>query len=211
MSDYLRIDLLSDTTFSRGDGTAGEVDVEIAHDDAGLPTIPGRTLIGLLRDAWLAMAPYFGEDAPCAAQILGREGSVDFGDAVRFWIGTAELDVGTREWVRYAVGRADNPIPSAQILRACTDIRRQTARDRARGGAPERTTLRSTRVALRGLSLSAPIECRGFDEGHWRTLARMCLGVRHAGLRRNRGGGSVQLSLYQNGADVTADAAALEA
>ena len=49
MTEYrLKLDLLSDATFGRGDGLAGVVDAEVQHDNAGLPYLAGRTLKGLL-------------------------------------------------------------------------------------------------------------------------------------------------------------------
>lgn len=51
MSNYkLKIRLLSDTTFGRGDGVAGIIDQEVEHDSYGLPYLRGRTLKGLLRE-----------------------------------------------------------------------------------------------------------------------------------------------------------------
>ncbi len=47
-SYQLRLTLLSDATFGRGDGVAGLVDAEVQHDDVGLPFLGGRTLKGLL-------------------------------------------------------------------------------------------------------------------------------------------------------------------
>jgi CRISPR/Cas system CMR subunit Cmr4 (Cas7 group RAMP superfamily) len=51
MSTYtLKIKLLSDTTFGRGDGVAGLVDQEVEHDRYGFPYLRGRTLKGLLSE-----------------------------------------------------------------------------------------------------------------------------------------------------------------
>ena len=47
---HLRITLVSDATFARGDGVAGEVDQEIDHDRDGFPRINGKRLNGLLKD-----------------------------------------------------------------------------------------------------------------------------------------------------------------
>src|SRR5690606_38318748 len=48
----LRIELLSDSAFGRGDGVAGLVDSEVEHDTrTGLPFIKGRTVKGLLVEA----------------------------------------------------------------------------------------------------------------------------------------------------------------
>ena len=44
---YLKMLLLSDTTFGRGDGVAGLIDQEVEHDPNGFPYLRGRTLKGL--------------------------------------------------------------------------------------------------------------------------------------------------------------------
>lgn len=46
----IKIKLLSDTTFGRGDGVAGLVDQEVEHDQYGFPFLRGRTLKGLLSE-----------------------------------------------------------------------------------------------------------------------------------------------------------------
>lgn len=209
MNGALRIELLSDATFSSGAGTAGEVDVEIVHDRYGCPYIPGRTLKGLLREAWLAMAEHFPEDAGPAREVLGFEADLGQEGAGRLEVHDARLPEELRQWVRHAVERRENPVPPSEVLRALTDIRRQTARDRSTGG-PAQGTLRSARVTLRGLVFEAPIQAGAhFTDDHWRVIARLCLGVRHAGLGRNRGRGHMRLSLWLGGADATAAKACL--
>ena len=46
----LKIKLLSDSTFGRGDGVAGLIDQEVEHDSSGFPYLRGRTVKGLLRE-----------------------------------------------------------------------------------------------------------------------------------------------------------------
>lgn len=215
---FIQIELLSDTTFASGEGTAGEVDAEIVHDELGLPEIPARRIKGLLRDAWLSMADCFAEaDRQRAREALGI--GDDFGGVPtgRIRIDTARLPENARAWVAYAVRRRHNPISAIEILRALTDVRRQTARDRATG-SPDAGTLRAGRVALRELVFRAPVTALGvLIDDHWRVLAHCCLAVRHAGVGRSRGRGYVRFSLWRpigaNGSlvDVTARAAGLEA
>lgn len=203
MAEAIHIELLSATTFSRGEGTAGEVDSEIVHDDLGMPEIPGRRLRGLLRDAWLAMADAFPSDAGFAREALGVEG--DLGPAgARLWIGNARLPEAVRAWVAYACRRRSNPVAPDAILRAFTAVRSQTARNRKAGGA-ETGTLRATRVLLPlpGLPFIAPLRIRDYQPVHWKVLARACLGVREGGTGRNRGRGSLRLCLWDQGRDVT--------
>ena len=209
MSDAIHVELLSDTTFSAGTGMAGEVDVEVAHDRDGCPYLPGRTLKGLLREAWLAMAPAFADQRQVACEVLGVEWDLAPRSTGRLEIRDGCLSAGLRRWVRFAVGRQDGPVAPEDVLRAFTDIRRQTARDRITGG-PADGSLRASRVALRGLVFEAPILARDFAAPHWRLLSRLCLAVRHAGLGRNRGRGHVRLGLYRDGTEITREAAALE-
>ena len=54
----LHMELLSDATFGRGEGTAGQVDTEVEHDEFGIPYIGGKAVRGLLRDTWLSMRPH---------------------------------------------------------------------------------------------------------------------------------------------------------
>ncbi len=190
----LVVELLSDTAWSRGEGTAGEVDSEVEHNDLGLPFVGGKTLHGLLLDAWLTMSHAFSDLQESADRVLGTPQDLSEHGILR--VGDALLDAQTHAWVDFAVNRQDKPLTPNQILRALTDIRRQTAEDRETG-APERTTLRATRVVLRGITFHAPLTWLATDTkaADLQALALCALSVRHAGLARNRGCGHIALSL----------------
>ncbi|MCX7624857.1 MAG: hypothetical protein N2Z21_01375 [Candidatus Sumerlaeaceae bacterium] len=190
---FLQVELLSDTTFSRGDGTPGIVDVEIEHDDLGLPFLGGKALRALLRDSWLSMLPSFPNLESAAARVLGRPQDIDDGCILR--IGNAEFPSSVKEWIAYAVKRAANPLAPLDILESLTAIRYQTSEERTTG-APAKTTLRSSRVIMRGLSLQAPLRwlvCPQSDD--LRVLASVALATRHAGLSRNRGRGHIRITI----------------
>ena len=72
----LTIRLLSDTTFGTTPESS-EIDVEISHDDLGLPRIPGQTIRGLLKSTWLTMHQYFPELIEPACRVLGVGMSLD--------------------------------------------------------------------------------------------------------------------------------------
>lgn len=192
---FIQIDLLSDTTFSRGEGTAGLVDVEVEHDELGLPFVGGKTLRGLLRDSWLSMEKCFPELSHAALRVFGKEGDCDESCMLR--IGDAVVDQNARRWIEAAVNRPIEryPISPWAVLEALTDIRRQTAEDR-RTGAPAETTLRAVRVIIRGLSLRAPLYWLAAPSAQdIRCLSLALLAIRHAGLGRNRGRGHVRMTL----------------
>jgi len=191
----LHIELLSDATFSRGEGTAGLVDVEVEHDGLGLPFIGGRTVRGLLRDSWLSMQACFPDLADAGARVLGRSRSLDEGCRLR--VGDALLPAPIQESVRGGLERQEHPLGPETILAAFTEIRYQTAEDRNRG-APERTTLRSTRVVLRSFTFEAALTwLDGYqpDSADLQVLALCALATRHGGLARNRGRGHLKCTI----------------
>ena len=195
----LHVELLSDATFGRGEGTAGKVDTEVEHDEFGVPFIGGKTVRGLLRDTWLSMRPHFPE--------LRKAGDRVFGPTMRFLdddvcvlrIGDALLRKDARDWLLAAATRANEQdcVSPMMILAACTDIRYQTAEDRVTGASAD-ATLRSSRVVLRTFAFEAQLTWRAGEdpkENDLRVLAMAALGTRHGGLMRNRGRGHLRISL----------------
>ena len=192
---YLQIELLSDATFSRGEGAAGVVDTEVERDELGMPFISGKTVRGLLRDSWLSMSPYFPDLVDAAERVLGRSQAVD--ESCRLRIGDATVPSAIGRAVREAAKRSEHRLSSGAILDGFTSIRHQTAEDRETG-APETTTLRSSRVVLRGFVFQASLSwLDGYQPttAEVRLLALCALAARHGGLLRNRGRGHIRMTL----------------
>ena len=190
----ITITLLSDATFGRGEGTAGEVDVEVEHDQDGLPFIGGKVLHGLLRDTWLSMKDCFPDLQDAAKSVLGREAALQDEEAI-LKIRDAVLPDDVQAWTRYAVRRKSHPLRPEQILRSLTDVRRQTAQSRVTG-APEETTLRASRTIVRGITFEAPLAWRQVSTTEQQQVLALCaLGTRHGGLGRNRGRGFLEMTL----------------
>lgn len=193
----LRVELLSDTTFGRGEGTAGEVDTEVEHDEHGIPFIGGKTVRGLLRDSWLSMRPHFTELHAAGNRVFGPTKRFDDHCALR--IGDALLKSDVRDWLVAAATRKpkDERLSPAAVLAACTDIRYQTAEDRLTG-APATASLRSSRVVLRTFAFEAPLDwlngCMP-NADDLRVLSMAALATRHGGLLRNRGRGHLCITL----------------
>ncbi len=194
----LAIELLSDTTFGRGEGTAGAVDVEVEHDDWGLPFIGGRTTRGLMRDSWLSMSGVFPTLAGAAERVFGRSLSLD--ESCRLRIGDGVLTEPVRDAVRSAVergARGERALGPEAILGAFTAVRNQTAEERS-SGAPATGSLRASRVVLRGFVFYAPLSwLHGYrpNADDLRVLALAALVTRHGGAARNRGRGHLRLTL----------------
>ena len=191
----LQIELLSDSTFSRGEGAAGVVDTEVERDELGMPFIGGKTVRGLLRDSWLSMSQHFPGLVDAAEHVLGRSQAVDESCRLRFGVAMVPSAIG--DAVRGAAKREEHPLSSGAILDGFTSIRYQTAEDRETG-APDITTLRSSRVVLRGFVFQASLSwLDGYrpTTADVRLLALCALATRHGGLLRNRGRGHIRMTL----------------
>lgn len=204
---FLRIELLSDATFSRGEGSAGVVDIEVERDEFGMPFIGGKTVRGLLRGSWLSMwwydaegdkwRPHFPRLVGAAERVLGRSQVLD--ESCRLRIGDAILPAPIGATIRRAIEprKRERRLLACTILDGFTTIRYQTAENRETG-APEAATLRSSRVVLRGFAFVSRLTwLAGYQptEDDVQVLALCALATRHGGLLRNRGRGHIRITL----------------
>lgn len=201
----LTVTLESDATFARGDGAGSEVDTEVEHDAAtGLPYVRGRALKGLLTEECanilfaLQAHPSADRWAEAAERLFGRPGS-RIGEDGALHVGAARLpdDLGDAVREQIAAGVLD-PL---DVLGSLTEIRRQTAV--GSDGLPERGSLRSARVVLRGVTFVAALRVPGGDADAMALLAACVKAVRRGGLGRNRGRGRLRLRLHQGDVDAT--------
>lgn len=205
----LRIRLLSDATFGRGDGVAGVVDAEVQHDIYGLPYLGGRSLKGLLgaecADIVYALS-LAGESQKTRWQQAENR---LFGDIGSGLAGTANLRVGPAELpadLRAAIAREINQkkdqkndpmkLTRAAVLESLTALRRQTAMD-AESGAPKKETLRTMRVILRETVFESALHFAEIPTTDELALLAACVkAFRRGGTGRNRGRGRLVAELY---------------
>jgi CRISPR/Cas system CSM-associated protein Csm3 (group 7 of RAMP superfamily) len=198
MSKYkLKIKLLSDTTFGRGDGVAGIVDQEVEHDPYGLPYLRGRTLKGLLSEECDNLIYTLSDNKEywqkVSSSLFGKTGSgLDIMAAVH--IGNAQLPLDLQQAVALAIQAKE--LTSQQVLSSLTSIRKQTAIDSKTGVADE-GSLRSARVVLRESEFVSDLffEAQIIEEDMLTLLAVGALSLRHLGSGRNRGRGYVRCTL----------------
>jgi RAMP superfamily len=183
----LQITLLSDATFGRGDGVAGLVDEEVEYDEtSGLPFIRGRVLKGLLTEECANVLYALNLEQrklfKTAAEILfGNPGSK--AKQSRLNISDAELPAELREAVLASIQA--NVLSTAAVLESLTALRRQTAVDEE-SGAPEKGSLRTMRVVLRGTVFTAPLVVDGnLDDAAKALLAACVLALRRLMQREN--------------------------
>jgi len=208
MSNYfINIELLSDTTFGRGDGVAGLIDQEVEHDSYGFPYLRGRTLKGLLSeecDNLLCLIPDPQQHWLNARnKLLGIAGSTMETQSIMH-VGDACLPEDLRQEVakqfklEQYVGEIT--LTPKDILSSLTTFRRQTAINSKEGVAKDKS-LRSSRVVLRKLCFTAPITLNIMPSDDspkiLALLAVSVLALRHIGSGRNRGRGHVKCTLWE--------------
>lgn len=202
----IRIQLLSETTFGRGDGVAGIIDREVEQDADGMPYLRGRTLKGLLCEEADNMIATISDESvqkqwlAVADRLFGQPGStLDTQSAMH--IGDACLPEDFRRVVSAAVELKQ--ITQTEVVNSLTTVRRQTAIDEKSGIAAE-GSLRSFRVILRKQKFSANLLFHQQPIPEMLALLQVsALALRRTGSSRNRGLGHVQCQLLQNDQDIT--------
>jgi CRISPR/Cas system CSM-associated protein Csm3 (group 7 of RAMP superfamily) len=205
----LRIKLLSDTTFGRGDGVAGLVDQEIEHDPYGFPYLRGRTLKGLLSeecDNFIAVLPdnirQNWENIAC--QLFGIPGS-GLDTLAQVQVGDACLPEDLRQVIAYQLKEINSQFNKTDILESLTTIRRQTSIN-PKTGTPDNKSLRSSRVIIRELEFSAYLNFEFKpDDKTLALLSVSVLALRRLGSARNRGRGYVKCRLFKPNNDEIQD------
>ena len=205
MTDYwLCFCLVSEATFGSGEGRAGEVDLDVAHDRYGLPYLGGRSLKGLLVEACADILYPLSQQGNLAGRwydsataLYGTSGANADG-AAGLAVGDARLPDDLCAAVAYAVDAPDSHLTASDVLESLCAVRSQTAVDPLTGAASE-GSLRSMRVILRGTRFEAPL---GFATPPTDTtlglLAACVLMMRRAGVARNRGRGRLMAELFDD-------------
>ena len=199
MATYiLKITLLSEAAFGRGDGVAGVVDTEIEHDERGLPYLHGRGIKGLLTAQCADLLGALEQSAvhasfKQAATRLFGEGGSDLESSGILSFGPARLPELLRKAVYFV-----NParLTRSDVLEALTTIRRQTSIDTQTGAAKEET-LRANRVLMRDLVFEALISTEFELDSREKALLGACVkAVRQIGCQRSRGLGRVRAEIF---------------
>jgi len=208
----LKLTLLSDATFGRGDGVAGLVDVEVQHDAAGLPYLGGRALKGLLGAECADIVFALDKAVPAQAErerwqraatrLFGQSGARLTGEAI-MRVGPARLP----QDLHAALARdiEQGILTRVEVLDMLTTLRRQTAMDET--GAPRKETLRALRVILRDtVFTSRLIFTEDPTSDDLALLAATVRALRRVGTGRNRGRGRVQAELLTSSGETVTGA-----
>jgi len=92
-------------------------------------------------------------------------------------------------------------ITRESIINQYTELRQQTAIDEGTGTAQEHS-LRTIRVAKRGISFTGTIDIEEANDDLIALLYFACKNLRRIGTKRNRGFGSIECKLYEDSKEI---------
>lgn len=198
---WLKLVLLSDVTFGRGDGVAGIVDMEVQHDQNGLPYLSGKTLKGLLGAECkeiLSATENISKKLSSRwrksqKRLFGKPGSDADSHAILHF-GAAELPSDLCSAIRYDL--STGTYTKEDVLNSLTELRRQTAMDPS-SGAPKKESLRTIRVIRRQIPFISQLAFSIPPSNDDLALLSACVKVfRRAGTERHRGRGKLEAELF---------------
>ncbi len=200
MSKYrIQVKLLTETIFGSGYSIPGSVDLEVVHDEYGLPFMKAKTFKGNFRDAMSNIIYFLGnkEYKDLEKNLLGEEN-----DGLNAWetlkFSDCMLSENIRNILIYGINKGS--INSMEIKEALTEIRNFTSVED--NGSYKEGSLRKMRVIKKGLVFYVKLYCdRELSEDELGLIATTSKYLRHIGTMRTRGKGEVEcrLQVMENG------------
>lgn len=188
----IEIELLSDTCVSDGGIYNSAIDTDICQDDFGFPYIPGKRIKGCLRECALELNDW---GAKIQTELLfGTQGN----ERGQILIGNAYIK-NRDSMIETMRGLSNTMLCHPQnVLKCYSYVRTQTAVDFDTGVADDKS-LRTIRVANKGLVFEAEVTFLSEDMQIEEDFEK-CLAVfRHMGVSRTRGLGEVKASMSKEG------------
>lgn len=196
MNGKIKIELLSDACIGNGLSVSGIVDNDVSYDKYGIPYIPAKRILGIMRDEAKILCQYSGRDTKIIDKLFGQTGADESGTIL---LGNANIE-GIDEFIsnlEYAYSKKKNNqiLSPGNILDYFTTIRTQTAIE---NGVAKDDTLRVTRVIKKGNIFYCPLTVENCSEEEKTFIKDIIQCIRHIGAQRNRGLGHVSCKLEEN-------------
>lgn len=191
----LRINLLSDLCSHSGDTYNSYIDTDIVYDEYGFPYIPAKRIKGCIREACMELKNFGIVSEDDYNALFGTEGNA----ASKFQLDNAYL-VDYQKMIDDICKANDKVLTHQQrILQLFTYVRTQTAIEHDTGVADD-STLRTTRVARKGLIFEADLTMdENITFAQQKALETSIRMVKHIGCARSRGLGLVNLEMKDSG------------
>ncbi|TCS78935.1 RAMP superfamily CRISPR-associated protein [Tepidibacillus fermentans] len=200
----IQFKLLSETIFGSGESIPGSVDLEVVHDDYGLPYFKGKTLKGRLReeveniiDKMKKIIPNQIEYDTYVYRLFGKAGD-NLHNGLK--ISDATLGSSIKNGIRYGI--ESGLFTKEEVLQSLTEIRSFTSVNEK--GVARKRSLRNLRVIKKGYIFYSQLYLeRELEEQELELLAAGISSLRHIGTMVSKGKGSIEARLFCNGKDVT--------
>lgn len=197
----LEIELLSESILGSGESVPGSVDLEVLHDECGLPYFKGKTLKGRLREETeniLRLSDgYFKDDD--INNLFGYEeknksNKITFSDCI--------VSENIKNIIKNEINKKDSLISELDIFDSLTEIRTFTAI--GKNGVAKDSSLRQLRTINKGLILECTINIISeLTHNEKMLLALATASLKHIGLMCSRGKGNVRCKLYEDKTEIT--------
>ena len=212
---YLKLTFESSCLVGSGEGFGALIDSDIVFDDYGIPYIPAKRIKGCLRDSAIEVCDMLTLSGFKLFD-LSRENTESRYKIVSYLFGNPGKEYPAPSyfsnlyiedyfdivsWLKYLMQQHKEIISKESVINHFTEIRQQTSIDENTGTAKEHS-LRTIRVAKKGITFTGTIELEEFLPEYVDLLSLSCLNLRRIGTKRNRGFGKVKCRLYENSKEI---------
>lgn len=195
----IEVELLSEAIFGSGEAVPGYIDLEVLHDEYGLPYLKGKTFKGNLRKSVEGLGKILmkSEIKESIDDLFGtsysqNESILKFSDC--------SVNEEVKSYIAYGI--CENYFTAQEVLASLTDIRYFTRMNE--NGVSQDGSLREFRVINRGLIFETIVESsRELTQWEKGLLACGVSAVRELGVMKSRGKGEIEARLLEDGIDVT--------
>lgn len=210
----LTLELKSPCLIGSAEGFGTLIDSDIVFDELGIPYVPAKRIKGCLRDSAIQICQFF-ELADIMAFDLSKDNTENRYKLVTEIFGCPGSDkpasfyfsnlhiVGydnIKSWLHFYREHYRDLVCPEVIINHFTEIRQQTAIDE--NGVAKKHSLRTIRVAVKGLIFRGSIDTEIDDEERVMLLSLAVANLRRIGTKRNRGFGRVECRLYEGSKEV---------
>ncbi|MCX7724553.1 MAG: RAMP superfamily CRISPR-associated protein [Thermodesulfovibrio sp.] len=209
----LRLKLLSPSLIGSAEGFGAIIDSDIVFDEHGITFIPSKRLRGLLRDSANEVLEMFYLSGINLIPFKRKEDSFDiidelFGEAGQSYSSPLFISnlyiieyENLSSWISYLTKKFSNFVNPERVRNYFTEIRQQTSIDEEKGVA-KKHSLRTIRVAKKGLEFEGYLHLYEKREDFRRLLYFACLNLRRFGTRRTRGFGEIECRLFNEQGEI---------
>lgn len=209
----LTVKLLSPSLIGSAEGFGAIIDSDIVFDENGIPFIPSKRVRGLLRDSAIEVLEIFYLSGINIIKFSKKEDSFDiidelFGKAGQSYsspLFISNLNVieyeNMKRWLSYLSWNFPAFVNPEKVRNYFTEIRQQTSIDEERGVA-KKHSLRTIRVAKKGLEFEGNLYLYEERDDFKKLLYFACLNLRRLGTRRTRGFGEIECRLFDKQGEI---------